>query len=340
MTRIWSVLLLVLLALLLAAPPAVAREPMALGHSSASSTSMRVVGDLTAWVGARPALWSLWSRWGARGGRRRCLAGHGTCAFPTAAARGLQARGITPLVWWTPTGPADEGSGRYGRSIRIIRGRHDAYIRDWARAARDLGGPVILRFAHEMNGQWYPWGLGRFDNGPGRFRRAWRHVWRLFQEVGATNVRFLWSPMPEGCDGCRPDYRLERFYPGDRYVDYVGLTVFNWGRRDWTPLVRILERPLRRLRQVTATDARPGGKPVIIPELASNHEGGDKARWIRRGYRAVYERWPRVRALVYFDMDLRNEGDPDWRLVRPNDGSAAAAYRDIAARREFKGRLR
>jgi len=45
------------------------------------------------------------------------------------------------------------------------------------------------------------------------------------EAVGADNVRFLWSPMPEGCIGCRPDHRLERFYPGGRYVDYVGFTI-------------------------------------------------------------------------------------------------------------------
>ena len=39
----------------------------------------------------------------------------------------------------------------------IIGGAHDDYIRAWAEGVRDLGYPLAIRFAHEMNGDWYPW---------------------------------------------------------------------------------------------------------------------------------------------------------------------------------------
>ncbi len=49
----------------------------------------------------------------------------------------------------------------------------------------------------------------------------------------------------------------------------------------------------------------PRGKPVILGEVSSNHEGGNKARWIRKGYARTYERWPKVKAIVYLDVDMR-----------------------------------
>jgi len=201
------------------------------------------------------------------------------------------------------------------------------------------GGPIVLRFAHEANGHWYPWGLARFDNTPWRYKQAWRHVWRIFRDVGASNVRFLWNPIEEGCGGCEPDYRYERFYPGNKYVDYVGANAFNWGWNRWRPLVRILEVPIKRLRQVTKSKSLPNGKPIIVGEVSSNHTGGSKASWIRKGYVKVYRRWPKVKALVYLDVDMRPSGHPDWRLIKPANGSALRAYAQTATKSKFQGRI-
>jgi hypothetical protein len=317
-----------------------ARSPMALGTTvnPTDARDMGVVDDVVRTTGAKPALWSLWSVWGSRGGQQACTPAKGTCAFPAVAASGLKARGITPMIWWLPTGPDDAFVGTYSRYIRIIKGRHDAYIRRWALDARAHGGPIVLRFAHEPNGHWYPWGLARLDNSPKRFKRAWRHIWGIFRSVGATNVKFLWNPIEEGCAGCQPNIRFDRFYPGNKYVDYVGINVFNWswGRR-WQSLPRLLERPVRRLRQVTSKPWLPRGKPVIVGEVASSHIGGNKAKWIRNGYARTYKRLAMVKAIVYLDVDMRRSGHPDWRLLKPTDGSALRAYSSVAAMSRFKG---
>ncbi len=65
-------------------------------------------------------------------------------------------------------------------------------------------------------------------------------------------------------------------------------------------------------------------KPIIAAENASNAQGGDKAAWIREGYRAVYAELPRISAIIYLDVDLRPIGHPDWRLGSP--AAALAAY--------------
>jgi hypothetical protein len=318
----------------LAAAPVAARPPIALGVSNAASTDMAAVDAFSASMGVAPATWTLWSSWGDRGGQAQCSEGVGSCAFPRTAADGLRERGITPLVYWQPTDPADPGAGRYERYRPIVEGRHDRYIRAWARSARDFGKPVIVRFAHEMNGTWFPWSLTNFDNTPGRFQDAWRHIVRLFREVGADNVAFLWSPF-QTCSTCAP-WEYEAFYPGNAYVDYVGVTALNWGDATWTSLDGLLAEPLTMLRRLTRTPGDRLGKPVILPETGSNHIGGDKAAWIRDGYQSAYAAWPALRLIVYFDYDTTFAGQPDWRLVQPPDGSAVAAFQALAVLPEFR----
>ena len=336
------------LALCLAAGTAattVARDQVALGYShdpaEFQDRDMAAVDATIERIGVTPATWTMWSNWGSRGGGTECVPEVGRCAFPSEAAAGLLERGITPMIWWQPVAPPGPEREEYARYLRIIRGHHDDYIRQWATDARDHGGPIILRFAHEMNGKWYPWSLGRYDNTPERFRQAWQHIWRIFRDVGASNVSFMWSPAREDCEGCLTEYRYEDFYPGNRFVDYVGLNAYNSARGQWRSLTSTLERPIERLREVSETRSFPLGKPIIIGEVGSNHEGGSKASWITDGYQEVFRRWPRVKAIVYFDVDMteRSKKDPDWRLRWPGDGSAMQAYRDLAAMPRFRGTL-
>ena len=58
-------------------------------------------------------------------------------------------------------------------------------------ASRGSAASVYLRFAHEMNGYWYPW-----SHGPRGYVFAWRRIVRIFDVAGARNVRFVWSVNP------------------------------------------------------------------------------------------------------------------------------------------------
>ena len=77
-------------------------------------------------------------------------------------------------------------------NLDIARGVQDEYILRFARSLATFQGRVDLRYAHEMNGTWYPW-----SHDPIAYRRAWRRVVRLFRAAGARNVRFVWSVNPK-----------------------------------------------------------------------------------------------------------------------------------------------
>ncbi len=156
-------------------------------------------------VGRAPATWSIWSDWG--GSTDASVSNSQT--FPTGALMAdLKAHGTVPFIFWQPVNPANLGSAKFKYS-NIAHGSSDgatkdldAYITQYAQAVKAYHGRVLIRFAHEMDGYWFPWGMGHFNNTPTTFIKAWRHVWQIFQDVGATNARWVWSP--NGCDCAKP----------------------------------------------------------------------------------------------------------------------------------------
>jgi Glycosyl hydrolase family 26 len=282
--------------------------------------------------GVQPRIWTLISKWGNRHGNPQCEPDAGrTCAFPTEAVNWIRARGAIPMIFWEPYRDVD--SCDFARFSQVNNGSHDPYIRAWAQAAAEYGGKVLLRYAHEINGGFFPWGLKNdCGNTAAQFRSAWRRVHGIFKDAGATNVKFLWTVSNQKCDRrrCNP---FKAAYPGDAYVDYVGFSAFNWGRHSghqWQSMTSLVGNAMGYLKQFTR-------KPVIVAELATNRRGGNKPAWIRDGYNAVYRRYPSIKAIVYLNVDLRYLGHVDWSLKTPS--ASYEAYERVARQTRFKGQL-
>jgi hypothetical protein len=288
---------------------------IALGVATPDGRSLQELDRFSASIGRRPAIWVIWSQWGLPSSQR----------FPSDIANGLAARNVTPMIWWEPIDPRHRSDGTYARHRNITAGKHDDYIRQYARDARAFGRTVLLRFAHEANGKYFPWSVTRFDNSPSTFIAAWRHVRTIFRQENATNVKFVWSVAKQRCEGgCNP---YTAVYPGDAYVDIVGLSAHNWGTmKKWVSMYESTRRAAGLLRQITR-------RPLIVAESGSSPLGGDKAAWIREGYREVYRKLPAIRAIVYLNADLRDVGHPDWRIGNPT--RALRAYAAVAASAEF-----
>jgi hypothetical protein len=224
-----------------------------------------------------------------------------------------------PLVTWEPWQPLG-GIVQPAYSLRrIASGAFDGYITSWARALRALRAPVYLRPMHEMNGNWYPWGGTVNGNSPGMFRAAWRRMHRIFDQNGARNVRWVFSPINEDWP-ITPQNRMERYYPGRPYVDILALDGYNWGARHpdfggWRSFRKTFKSGYRRI-------TRLGPQQVWLAEVGSAAEGGDKAAWIRDMWRQA-PKLRRLRALVWMDTVDPYEGD--WRARSP--AGTAAAFR-------------
>lgn len=245
--------------------------------------------------------------------------------FPADNLNQVVSRGAMPIVTWVPKDPA-KGVNQPEYALKtIVRGDHDAYIRRWAKDAKAWGKTFYLRPMHEMNGNWSPWGANVNGNRPAEFIAAWRHMHKIFEQEGATNVRWVWSPNAGG-------RKFTDLYPGDAYVDWVALDGYNWGKSipnsGWRSLTEIFASHYKTLTRMT-------DKPMMIAETASTEKGGNKAAWIRKSFlRELPYRFPRVRAVVWFNKDKV----ANWRV---NSSSASLdAYKKVAGSPLYRARLR
>jgi Glycosyl hydrolase family 26 len=231
----------------------------------------------------------------------------------------LSQRGETPLVTWQLY-----KSGWGGETIplqSVANGSYDSYLRKAAEAAQAMPfNEILIRFAHEMNGNWYGW-----SGNPTAYVEAWRHVVSVFRSVGTTNVKFVWSPNVDN-----GSYPFAAYFPGDSWVDYVGVDGYNWGTtgagvNKWQSLYEVFASSYAQLTQMSA-------KPVMITETSSSETGGEKGPWILNGLlHTVPERFPRIAAVIWFD---RSQED-DWRIASSN--ASLEAYRRVVANSLYGG---
>ncbi|WP_198850859.1 glycosyl hydrolase [Alicyclobacillus sp. SO9] len=104
-----------------------------------------------------------------------------------------------------------------------------SYIRQFIADAKASGVPVFLRFASEMNGPWTPWHSKAADGSPDYtlFKKAWVEVWNEIQAQKASNVVMVFSPTSI-VSGPSRNQEIMKFYPGDKYVDWIGESVYTF----------------------------------------------------------------------------------------------------------------
>ncbi|WP_417281463.1 glycosyl hydrolase [Arthrobacter sedimenti] len=242
-------------------------------------------------------------------------------APPISELDAVRSRGATPLVTWEPWawgGGVDQPA--YSLS-RITAGDFDGYISQWGQSLAAWGKPVMLRFAHEMNGNWYPWAEGVNGNQSGEYVAAWRHVHDVVAATGASNVQWVWSPNVPYWGSTD----LAGLYPGAGYVDVVALDGYNWGTSQtwssWVSPVDLFAPGISQLRALAP------GKPVLIAETASSEMGGSKASW-NTDLVSYLAAQPDVMGFVWFHM----QKETDWR-INSSDSSASAFKSALLARR-------
>jgi hypothetical protein len=200
----------------------------------------------------------------------------------------------------------------------IVRGDWDEYLTEWARGAKEQNLPIALRFAQEMNGNWYTWSDGRFGNKPGDYVAAWRHIKDLFDSVGATNIIWVWSV--NRVDNL-PDKTLARVYPGDSYVDWVGISGYY---REAVPGVPpSFEGTFGRTLAEVAKVAR--SKPIMLTEVGAGTSEANRVAWIDSFFQGLKDN-PQIIGFNWFN-DSKSGGD--WR-IQFSDQTIAAFARGVA----------
>jgi membrane-bound metal-dependent hydrolase YbcI (DUF457 family) len=242
-----------------------------------------LLGTYSNAVGRPPAILHLYRTWS-------------ELPFEPGPLDSVRAAGAIPLVTWEPWGEF-EGTGV--PLAEIAAGGRDGYIAEAARQAAAWGWPLFARFAHEMNGSWYPWGAWVNGNTPAIYKAAWRRIVAIFRAEGATNVKWVWTPYVH-----LPRLPFKPYYPGDKWVDWAGFDGFNWGN-PFISFRTIFDKSYWEMVRMTS-------KPLMIAETGSVEVGGNKADWLRRALRRTLPSYRHVRAVVWFS-DVHPNG-ADWRI--------------------------
>jgi hypothetical protein len=207
------------------------------------------------------------------GGRLKLRMVFQAWAFAPNPATVLEGPGI-PVISWEPWKPTQTGTSAKQQGVAqpvysnraIADGKWDTYLTAWAQAIKAHGGPVILRPMAEFNGFWYPW-----SHDPKEYVRAWRHMWNLFHSIGATNVTWVWSFQPgENPKAWRK--QVEQYWPGDRYVDVVGMTLVRFANGHdvphYTDYLALAHRLFKRPTMITEANV---AYSVRLPWLSTLH---------------------------------------------------------------------
>ena len=222
--------------------------------------------------------------------------------FNKSAFQRIRQHGMIPMISWNSASmPLTKVQSDF-QNADIVNGRYDSFIRNWAKAAKAWGHPFFLRFDREMNGTWFPWSPGVNGNTAADFVAAWRHVHRIFDDVGAHNATWTWCP---NVDPNRHFTGYRSLYPGGRYVDWTCLDGYNFPNK-W----RSFGTAYRRSYRVITNRIAPH-KPMIIGEVASSELGGSKASWIRNMLQTQLRgNYPKIKGFLWFnDRTVLNK---DW----------------------------
>jgi glycosyl hydrolase family 26 len=267
-------------------------------------------------VGARPTMVMEFEAWS----HDRTLDTH----FAAARAEHLQSF----MVTWEPWVPVDPALGTAAQvkpqpafsNASIAAGRQDAYVHAFARSVAAAGLIVYLRFAHEMNGNWYPWSLD-----PAHYIAAWRHVVDIFRAEHATNARFVFSVNPQlFTTDAQFTAQVRRYWPGASYVDYLGSSMINFGGSRHNDVARYADR----IRLVH----RLFGEQLLLTEVNSAAE--DRVTWFTdlRSWLNQDEQW--IKGVVLSQAGSRGKvsfgdqaGTMDWDVT--TDGATRPIIRGM-----------
>lgn len=241
------------------------------------------------------------------------------------------------VTWesWQPTARGlkiqDQAAVQPGwTSADIAAGKHDDYVRRWARTVRDSGlKNVYMRFNHEMNGDWFPW----YHDQAG-YIEAWKHVVDIFRAERASNARWVWSINPSLYqDDTTWLNNAKLYWPGPDYVDYLGSTMISFGGKKCPQLpcsTKTKDYDVRLFAQRIEFAYQQFDKPVVITEANTDFDG--RLRWLRD-----LQEWVQtatyVRVVVISQAPSRaaaasiGSGELDWTI--DTDPEAARITRDL-----------
>jgi hypothetical protein len=199
------------------------------------------------------------------------------------------------------------------------RGEYDAHFKMLAESLVKHGlGESILRLGWEFNGGWHTWRAGE---DPAAFAEYWRHIVETMRGVeGAKGLTFCWNPSLGD-----QQFPAEKAWPGDEYVDYIGLDVYDesWNENTYPFPAGLSEAEIAARQQKVWKELTDWGghglrfwtkfsqehkKPLAFPEWGVNkrpdgHGGLDNPYFIEQMHAFITDPSHHVAFHCYFDVE-------------------------------------
>lgn len=193
--------------------------------------------------------------------------------------------------------------GKWDVAKNAGNGDYDEVIKKYSAWAKSANRPIYLRIGYEFDGS-------HNELEPNEYVKAYRHIVDLMREEGAGNVAFVWHSYAS-----RPfnDFPLSAWYPGDDYVDWVGISVFGhaYDGSDFGPYC-----------DTVMQFARQHKKPVMIAESnpifgieKDNSDAWDK--WFTNFFTFTYNK--NIKAISFINENWSTTaigGVTDWKDAR------------------------
>jgi beta-mannanase len=262
----------------------------------------------------------------------------------TTQATNIVSRNAVPMITWMPSVPTRPDANLLGE---ISSGQWDTYIDTWIsglktwQANYPVGSrpTVLIRFAHEFNGNWYPWG-----NDPNGLKTAWAYLRNRFAAAGVSGVEWVWCANNASVDNYND---ITRYYPGDTLVDWTALDGYNWGSNysfsQWKGFAETFSSPYITL--VTNYPTKPvilaevaSAEPSDLPNAAYGQDGNDsdasqgKEAWVQDMYTRIMNEYPAIRAVAWFNTNK----ELSWALTGASN-TGLTAYNNVVADSYYTG---
>lgn len=225
----------------------------------------------------------------------------------------ISKNGWTPMITSNPLFFENCKKGELSIYGTIASGACDQFLKEAAQNLHKYNKRILLRFAWEMNLPSIWWSTEKTNSTTGEFIDAWRHIHTILKDEGATNVEMVLA-FNTSSSKTVPYTEL---YPGDDYVEWVGIDGYNWGTSvswsKWTSFDGVFKKSYDELSALTK-------KPIMLSEVNSSSVGGNKAAWLDDMLNVqIPYRYHNVKAVVFFNENKSDGEGVDWRLERSQD---------------------
>lgn len=271
--------------------------------------------------------------------------------FPKESVWNIFSQGCIPSVRLLPRASFRNNFDKTFSLEKIIAGEFDEELIQWAQDAKQLGIPIMVDFAAEPNGDWFPWcavynGGGTKDvygdktipDGPEKFRDAYRHIINLFRKEKADNV--TWVFHLNAFPGPDEDWnKYKYYYPGDDYIDWIGVSIY--GPQKWNdPFMKFADMLERIYPELCGLSK---DKPLAILEfgVADYLPNVNKAQWIQDAlYAITFLQYDRIKSIGWWNSTWWNEDGTMSAIQIDSSPESLRFYKEGIAQPFFVGEVK